>query len=73
MKKILAIYKSTLSVLLEMLFGKGCRFSPTCSEYAAEAIETHGVVRGSALSLRRLSKCHPWGKNGFDPVPKRSA
>lgn len=73
MKKILAIYKSTLSVLLEMLFGKGCRFSPTCSEYAAEAIETHGVVRGSALSLRRLSKCHPWGKSGFDPVPKRSA
>ncbi len=46
-----------------------CRFEPTCSHYAAEAILKHGVIRGVWLSLKRISKCHPWGKNGYDPVP----
>ena len=46
-----------------------CRFTPTCSSYALEAIETHGAARGSWLALRRLSKCHPLGGHGFDPVP----
>lgn len=73
MKKLLLLYKSTISFLLEILFGKGCRFSPTCSEYAAEAIEKHGFLKGTTLSIKRLSKCHPWGKSGFDPVPERRA
>ena len=46
-----------------------CRFQPTCSAYAVEAVERHGVFRGGALTLRRLARCHPWGGKGYDPVP----
>jgi putative membrane protein insertion efficiency factor len=65
-------YQLTLSPFL----GGSCRFLPTCSEYAREALERHGAWRGSWLALRRLSRCHPLGASGFDPVPastKRSA
>jgi putative membrane protein insertion efficiency factor len=48
-----------------------CRFDPTCSAYALEALEQHGAVRGSWLVVRRLSRCHPWGGQGWDPVPQR--
>ncbi|HRW36336.1 MAG: membrane protein insertion efficiency factor YidD [Acidimicrobiales bacterium] len=48
-----------------------CRFTPTCSSYALEAIERHGAARGSWLALRRLGRCHPWGGHGWDPVPER--
>jgi len=47
-----------------------CRFIPTCSQYAEEALHNHGAWRGSLLTLRRLSRCHPLGSFGFDPVPK---
>ena len=50
-----------------------CRFVPTCSEYAAEAIEKHGVLRGGTLAVRRLVRCGPWHPGGFDPVPTRKA
>ena len=57
------------------LFPPACRFQPTCSQYAIQAIETHGAWRGLGLALRRLSRCHPisWlgGSSGFDPVPPR--
>ncbi len=46
-----------------------CRFSPSCSEYAVEALGSHGAVRGGALALTRLARCHPWGGQGWDPVP----
>ena len=46
-----------------------CRYIPSCSTYALEAIETHGAARGGWLAVRRLSRCHPWGGHGFDPVP----
>lgn len=46
-----------------------CRFTPTCSEYAVEALRRHGARRGSLLTLRRLARCHPWGGSGYDPVP----
>jgi len=46
-----------------------CRFLPTCSSYAQEAIEVHGVIKGGILALKRLIRCHPWGQSGFDPVP----
>lgn len=48
----------------------GCRFVPSCSEYAVEAISSHGAARGTLLTLRRLSRCHPLGGHGFDPVPE---
>ena len=48
-----------------------CRFYPSCSHYAAEAIERHGICRGSTLALHRLVRCHPWGGSGYDPVPAK--
>lgn len=51
----------------------GCRYLPTCSAYADEAVQTYGATRGSLLAVRRLLRCHPWGGHGVDPVPDRSA
>jgi putative membrane protein insertion efficiency factor len=47
-----------------------CRFDPSCSHYAAEAVERHGAARGTLLAVRRIARCHPWGGAGFDPVPE---
>jgi len=51
----------------------GCRYIPSCSEYAVEAIDVHGPARGAALSVRRIARCTPWGGHGVDPVPDRRA
>lgn len=61
-------YRITLSPFL----GGQCRFHPTCSIYALEAYRTHGPLRGSILTARRLLRCHPLGGKGYDPVPHRS-
>jgi putative membrane protein insertion efficiency factor len=53
------------------LFRPHCRFHPTCSVYALEAITVHGAARGTLLALRRISRCHPWNAGGLDPVPER--
>lgn len=53
------------------LFPPCCRFTPTCSEYAIEALRVHGCLRGSWLAVRRILRCHPWGGSGHDPVPPR--
>jgi len=50
-----------------------CRYWPSCSTYAAEALEVHGAARGSWLAVRRLCRCHPWGGHGVDPVPEKKA
>ena len=50
-----------------------CRYSPTCSHYAIGALEVHGLFKGSWLAIKRISKCHPWGGNGYDPVPEKKA
>ena len=62
---ILRLYKSFISPLLP----SACRFYPSCSEYAMQAVETRGVLRGSALALWRLARCQPFTKGGYDPVP----
>jgi uncharacterized protein len=56
-------------LLLAPLLPPACRFYPSCSHYAAEAIERHGPWHGLLLAVRRLSRCHPWGGSGYDPVP----
>lgn len=49
--------------------GTNCRFQPSCSEYALQALAAHGAFRGGALAVRRIARCHPWGGSGYDPVP----
>ena len=68
---LIAVYQRTLSPALPVLFGPGCgcRFSPTCSHYAAGALRTHGFFTGLLLAARRLVKCTPLHPGGFDPVP----
>ena len=51
--------------------GSGCRYTPGCSSYFLEACEVHGAARGAWLGLKRIARCHPWGGEGFDPVPPR--
>ena len=63
---LISIYQRLISPLV----GPCCRFHPTCSEYAKEALESHGLVMGIWLTMKRLSKCHPLGGSGFDPVPR---
>jgi putative membrane protein insertion efficiency factor len=66
LRGLIGLYRYSFSYFL----GRQCRFLPTCSAYAHEAIRRHGPVRGSALALRRLCRCHPFGGSGFDPVPE---
>lgn len=53
------------------LFPPSCRYTPTCSQYAIEAIERHGIFKGGWLALKRIGRCHPWGGSGYDPVPPK--
>ncbi|MEQ8926041.1 MAG: membrane protein insertion efficiency factor YidD [Fulvivirga sp.] len=64
---IIRIYQYTLSPLL----GANCRYTPTCSKYAVEAIKVWGPLKGGWLAIKRISSCHPWGGHGYDPVPER--
>ena len=64
-----AIFLRGYQLLISPIYGPVCRYAPSCSHYAHEAVLTHGVVRGSWLALKRLARCHPWGGSGFDPVP----
>lgn len=67
--KLLILLVRVYQVVLSPFVGGACRFQPTCSAYAVEAVATHGAWRGSVLAVRRLSRCHPLGRAGFDPVP----
>lgn len=63
----------TYKLFISPILTGSCRFSPSCADYAAEAIERYGALRGTWLSLRRIAKCHPFGPAGFDPVPGKRA
>ena len=59
-------------LFISPLLGQNCRYLPTCSEYSVKSLKEHGLFRGSILSIKRISKCHPGGSHGFDPVPKKN-
>ena len=75
LKFLFRLYQWTVSPFLHVIGGPGCgcRYEPSCSHYAIQAIETHGAGRGSWLAMKRIFRCHPWGGFGFDPVPEKDS
>ncbi|HLK27883.1 MAG TPA: membrane protein insertion efficiency factor YidD [Puia sp.] len=76
MKKILQILSIPFILLIKLyqwiispILGPKCRFTPTCSHYAVEALKKHGIFKGLWLAIKRILRCHPWGGHGYDPVP----
>jgi len=67
LRGLITIYRVAVSPFLPV----SCRYLPTCSAYALEAIERHGAFRGTRLAICRLARCHPWGGDGYDPVPEK--
>ncbi|MBC7605728.1 MAG: membrane protein insertion efficiency factor YidD [Burkholderiales bacterium] len=65
---IIRFYQTAISPFLPAT----CRFEPTCSAYAIDALKIHGILYGSFLAIKRILSCHPWGKTGYDPVPKKN-
>lgn len=69
MNKLLVLLVRMYRLAISPLIGRNCRFHPSCSEYAIEALEKHGGCKGSLLAAKRISRCHPWNPGGYDPVP----
>ena len=69
MKSLLLFFLKAYRLAISPWLGRNCRFAPSCSEYAMEAIGTHGALEGSYLAARRVCRCHPWHPGGYDPVP----
>jgi putative membrane protein insertion efficiency factor len=72
MRWIVASLLRAYRQLISPMYGQVCRYHPSCSAYALEAVETHGALRGCWLAIRRLGRCHPWASGGYDPVPARA-
>jgi uncharacterized protein len=72
MKSLLMTLVKAYRLLLSPWLGNSCRFSPSCSVYALEALDQHGAIAGSYLTLARIARCQPWCEGGHDPVPSRS-
>jgi putative membrane protein insertion efficiency factor len=71
-RAVLIVLVRFYRLMLSPWLGSGCRFEPTCSAYALQALQQHGAARGSYLTLKRLCRCHPWCAGGHDPVPDAS-
>lgn len=71
-RRLLIALVQAYRLLLSPWLGSGCRFEPTCSAYALEALNRHGALAGTGLTLRRLARCHPWCAGGCDPVPEQA-
>lgn len=69
MRRVLIAIVRAYQYLLSPWWGTQCRFTPTCSHYAIEALDRHGALAGAWLALRRILRCHPWSAGGYDPVP----
>ncbi|HMM54083.1 MAG TPA: membrane protein insertion efficiency factor YidD [Candidatus Desulfobacillus sp.] len=69
MRKLFILVFRAYRLAISPFLGQNCRFHPSCSEYAIEALEKHGGWRGSWLAIRRVARCHPWHAGGYDPVP----
>lgn len=69
MKTLLIFLLRAYRTLLSPFLGRNCRFHPSCSAYAIEALQRHGAMKGAWLALRRVTRCHPWNPGGYDPVP----
>lgn len=69
MKKLFILPIRFYQRFVSPMLPPACRFTPTCSQYAIEAIQKHGVLKGLYLAVRRILRCHPWGGSGYDPVP----
>ncbi|MCH5246837.1 MAG: membrane protein insertion efficiency factor YidD [Muribaculaceae bacterium] len=69
LRKIAILPLRFYQICISPMFPPSCRFTPTCSQYAIDAIRKHGIIKGTILTVKRLSKCHPWGGHGYDPVP----
>ena len=69
MARVLIWLVKAYQIGLSPMLGSNCRFTPTCSRYAIEALQAHGALRGSWLALRRVLRCHPWHPGGHDPIP----
>ena len=70
-KILILILLKAYKFLISPFLGTNCRFLPSCSDYAYEVITNKGVIKGGALAFKRLTKCHPWGESGYDPVNKQ--
>ncbi len=71
MRSVLTALIRTYRYLISPMLGPSCRFYPSCSCYAEEAVQTHGAARGTYLATRRILRCHPWHPGGYDPVPQK--
>lgn len=69
MRRLVVLLLKFYRLAISPFLGRNCRFHPSCSAYAIEAVERHGVLRGGWLGLRRILRCHPWNPGGYDPVP----
>ncbi|KAA3646817.1 MAG: membrane protein insertion efficiency factor YidD [Bacteroidetes bacterium] len=69
--RILIFFVRVYQYTISPIFGANCRYSPTCSTYAVDALTIHGPLKGSFLAIKRILSCHPWGGHGYDPVPKK--